>query len=81
MTREPQDPLQALLQREAKVKYQILDPAVTEVETYGFGMSQLGLELALVGKDGRIWGHLNDAGKLQMIFDPLTLTHNRKHDK
>ncbi len=70
MAREPQDPLQALLQREAKVKEQILDPNITEVETYGFGMQQLGLELALIGKDGRIWGHLNEAGKLQMVFDP-----------
>lgn len=70
MVREPQDPLQALLQREATVKQQILDPTITEVETYGFSMSQIGLELALVGKDGRIWGHLGDNGKLQMIFDP-----------
>lgn len=68
--REPQDPLQALLQREAKIKEQILDRAVTEVDTLGFSMQQLGLELALIGKDGRIWGHLNEAGKLQMVFDP-----------
>lgn len=68
--RDVKDPLQALLEKEAAVKKAILDPTVTEVETYGFGMSQLGLELALVGKDGRIWGHLNDLGKLQMVFDP-----------
>jgi len=67
---EPQDPLQALLQREAEAKQKILDPKVTEVDTYGFTFQQLGLEFALVGKDGRVWGHLNSAGKLQMIFDP-----------
>lgn len=68
--RTVQNPLQALLAKEAKVKEQILDPSMTEVETYGFSMSQIGLELALVGKDGRIWGHLGDHGKLMMIFDP-----------
>jgi hypothetical protein len=67
---EPQDPLQALLEKEFKARKAILDPTVTEVDTYGFSMSQLGLELALIGKDGRIWGHLNDKGKLEMVFDP-----------
>lgn len=68
--RDVKDPLQALLEKEASVKKAILDPTVTEVDTYGFSMAQVGLELALIGKDGRIWGHLNKEGRLQMVFDP-----------
>lgn len=71
MVREPQDPLQALLERESKIKQAVLDPSVTEIDTLGFSMQQLGLEIALVGKDGRIWGHTDKVnGKLQMVFDP-----------
>jgi len=74
MVREPQDPLAALLERESRIRKEILDPGVTEVETLGFSMSQLGLELCLVGKDGRLWGHTDKvSGKLQMVFDPKGL--------
>lgn len=68
MAREPQDPLQALLQREKTIKGQILDRMVTEVDPLGFSVQQLGLEYAMIGKDGRIWVRCDEG--LKVVFDP-----------
>lgn len=68
MVREPQDPLQALLQKEAAIKADILNPRATEVDPLGFSMQQLGLDYALIAKDGRIWRRSGDV--LKVVFDP-----------
>lgn len=70
-TRQVSDPLAALLAKEQRVRDQILDPNVTEVDTHAFCMDQLGLKYPLVGKDGRLWVQDNsEPYHIKVIYDP-----------
>lgn len=69
--------LKAILEREAKVRAQLCDPSVTEIDVpNGMFAEQIGLRTVCVDPIGRIW----DTGdrRIKMIFDPLFLTRKKE---
>lgn len=69
--------LQALLDREAKLRSDLCDPGVTEINMPpSFFFGQVGLHTVMVDPIGRLWD--TTASPIKMIFDPLFFTRKKE---
>lgn len=63
------DRLTQLLKLEAKLRVDLLDPKVTQLELpNGFHPQQIGLREVMCSADGRLWD--TRANPIKVIFDP-----------
>lgn len=69
--------LQAILDREAKLHADLLNPEITEIDMpEAFFLQQVGLRTVMVDPIGRLWD--TTARPIKMIFDPLFFTRKGK---
>jgi hypothetical protein len=74
---DPSTALQALLDREEKLRADLLDPGVTEINMpAAFFHAQVGLHTVMVDPIGRLWD--TTASPIKMIFDPLFFTRKKE---
>lgn len=59
--------LDEIVMREMRVKADLLDPNITEIDVGQFTMAQLGLSFVVCGRDGRMWQQAPQGGKLKLI--------------
>lgn len=77
MSDGPSDALQALLDREAKLRADVCNPNITEIELPpSFFLQQVGLHTVMCDPIGRIWD--TTVSPIRMIFDPLFLTRKQE---
>lgn len=70
------DTLQQILDREKKLRDDICNPEITEIDMpEAFFLQQVGLHTIMVDPIGRLWD--TTARPIKMIFDPLFFTRKK----